>query len=682
MTGTRASLVALAIAVLTASVGAATATHYFYSYAKTQVPLALDESRIAVFKADPFTRPDAERAAPPSLTNYGIPAAGIEPGTVRGWSIASLDGAKRDAAAIEQTVDQIAADPGVDFASPVFLDDHANPYIVTRDILVGFPEGTSADKAMGVLRELDAGEVLAADFANLKNVYRVRTHLKNGVDVLDLTNALAARGDVAFAEPDALMTVRYDLIPNDTSFTSQWGLHNTGQSGGTVDMDIDAPEAWDITTGNPAIIVGILDDGVQDGHPDINQVAGADFTGQFTNGSPGNSCDNHGTAVAGCVSAIINNAQGVAGVAPTCKIMALRFSISNTPCTGTGTFQPSWAADALAYAVSHGVRVSNTSSGFSQSATITVAYQTSGSTIAHFVSSGNSGVQGIEYPAALSLVNCVGACNRNGNRASFSTFGPEIEFVAPGQSINTTDRTGTAGYGTTNFTVVDGTSFSSPYAAGVAALILSVRNDLSPAAVSQLMKQTCVDRGAAGFDTQFGYGIVNARAALVAAPTFVPPTPGAFNLLFPADGASGVALNPILDWSPSATADTYLVTLDDNVELDSPLFSFNVSLSQLQLSNGTLVPDQTYYWAVVASNEFGPTVSNPAVASFNTNTTPPPGCAGDTNGDGDCNGADLSVMLGQFGTSVTPDTGGDLNGDGLVNSADLSVLLADFGCVN
>jgi len=684
MTRPRLPLAAISIALLTSAAGAASVsgTNYFYSYDKTSVPLALDATRIAVFKSDPATRPDAERAAAPSLAEYGISSAAVTQNVVRGWSFAALNDANLDAVAIETKVDQIAADPNIDFVSPVFLDSHADPYIVTRDILVGFPEGTSPEKAREVLTEHAAGEILIADFAGLKNVYRIRTMLKNGIEVLDLTNALAARNDVAFAEPDALMTARKNLTPNDTNYNILWGLHNTGQSGGTSDMDMDAPEAWDISTGNASIIVGVLDDGVQDNHPDINQVFGADFTGQLTGGAPGNSCDNHGTAVAGCVSAIINNSQGVVGIAPTCKSMSLRFSISNVPCNGAGTFQPSWLADALAHAVNNNVRVTNTSSGFSQSSTVTVAFQTSGNSIVHFVSSGNSGVQGIEYPAALSLVNAVGACNRFGNRASFSTYGPELEFVAPGQDVYTTDRTGALGYAGGTFTFVDGTSFSSPYAAGVAALILSVRNDLSPAAVSQLMKQTCVDRGTAGFDNFFGFGIINARAALVAAPSFVPPTPGAFNLISPANGASGVSLAPLLDWSPASTSDTYLVTLDDNPELDSPLFSFNVTLSQLQLSNGTLTANQTYYWAVTSSNEFGTTVSNPAVASFNTNTTPPPGCAGDTNGDGDTNGADLSVMLANFGNNVAPGTNGDLNDDGIVNGADLSVMLADFGCVN
>ena len=80
-------------------------------------------------------RPNAERAAPPSLAQFGIPGSAVTENVVRGWSFAALDQANLEAVAIENKVDQIAADPAIDFVSPVFLDSHADPYIVTRDIL-------------------------------------------------------------------------------------------------------------------------------------------------------------------------------------------------------------------------------------------------------------------------------------------------------------------------------------------------------------------------------------------------------------------------------------------------------------------------------------------------------------------------------------------------------------------
>ncbi len=654
---------------------AAMADSFFYSYFKDPVPLAVDQTRLAVFS----------NAQAPDLQPFGIPPDALSDHVVSGWSIASLTNLAGGFQAMPEPIQlagQLVAANAADFVSPVFLDPRGLPVIVTRDILVRFADGVTPDQARALLADHEAGDILESDKGGIPGLFRIRTRLTSGIDVLNLANMLADRPDVEFAEPDAIFTSVKHLTPNDSNYNLLWGLHNTGQSGGTPDMDMDAPEAWDISTGNSSIIVVVLDDGVQTNHPDMVVAHGEDFTGNFSGGNPVNNCDDHGTAVAGSIRATMNNNLGVVGICPNCSLAAARVSISNVPCNGQGTYQPSWFVDALAWADTIGARVTNTSSGFGVASSITSAYSTAVTNgIVHFVSSGNSGTQGIEYPAYLASVNAVGAINRNGNRASFSTYGPELEFVAPGQSVYTTDRTGTLGYAGGSFTFVDGTSFSSPYAAGVAGLILSVRPELSPYAVAQIMKDTCVDRGATGFDNFFGYGIINARAALLIAPTYVPPTPADFDLLLPADGANIQILNPLLDWAPATGASNYTVVLSTKPDLSDPLFTLTVPVSQLQLSNGTLQIDTTYYWQVRANNTFGPTFGAPFVSTFNTNTTPPPPeCPGDANGDGSTNGADLSVLLANFGLAVTPNTSGDVNGDGLVNGSDLSVLLANFGC--
>lgn len=649
---------------------------YSFTYSKQQVRLDLDPTRVAVFSAQ-APRAEAERAASTAqaLAPFGIDERSVKAHVVSGWSVAELSGAERSQAGVEALVPTLAQAQAADFISPVFLDDHAQPYIVTPHLLVHVKPGTDAKR----LFEDVGATIVTENFGGLPGFYRVRVSERDGFKTLELANNLASLPEVESAEPDAIATFRKHFIPNDSNFSVLWGLHNTGQSGGVSDMDIDAPEAWDIVTGSPNIKVAVLDDGVQSNHPDINQVTGADLTGEGS-GGPVNNCDAHGTAVAGCISAIINNAQGVVGVSPASPVMSLRISISNIPCDGMGSFQISWYVDALAMALQQGVRVTNTSAGFVQSDAISNAFaSTQIAGMVHFVSSGNSGNQDIGYPANLASVNAVGACNRQGNRASFSSWGSTLDFVAPGQSILTTDRTGTLGYSTSSYATVDGTSFASPYAAGVAALILSLRPDLNGFSVAQIMRDTAVDRGTAGFDTQFGWGIVNARNALVEAQDFVPPVPGAFNLVAPADGASGVSLGPLLDWSPSSGVSYYVVTLDDDSDFSSPQFSFNANISQLQLSNNTLTLNKTYYWKVVAINNYGPTSMSPVVASFNTGT-PPPACPGDTNGDNVTNGADLSVLLSQFGQSVSPGTGADFNNDGVVNGSDLSVLLSNFGC--
>src|SRR5262249_19621189 len=137
--------------------------------------------------------------------------------------------------------------------------------------------------------------------------------------------------------------------------------------------------------------------------------------------------------------------------------------------------------------------------GFTSSAIASAYSSTRDAGIVHFAAAGNDASTTITYPANLPSVNSVAALNRNGNLASFSNHGAGLDFSAPGQAIYSTDRTGMNGWVAGDYVTVDGTSFASPYAAGVAALILSVNATLTAPQVEQLMQISCVDRGAAGY---------------------------------------------------------------------------------------------------------------------------------------------------------------------------------------
>jgi len=133
----------------------------------------------------------------------------------------------------------------------------------------------------------------------------------------------------------------------------------------------------------------------------------------------------------------------------------------------------------------------------------------------HFASAGNDSDTNINYPSSLASVNSIAAVNDDGNLASFSDSGTGLAFTAPGDDIWTTDRTGSDGGSNSDYALVDGTSFASPYAAGVAALVLSVDDLLGAAEVEQIMQDTARDLGAPGYDTTFGWGLVNANQALL-----------------------------------------------------------------------------------------------------------------------------------------------------------------------
>jgi len=488
--------------------GNALAYHYF----KQRIELPVDVTRIA-FRAPGDGNPLDVGALAQRL---GVSAKDIAPFPITPWFTLGLPAGQRDAESAMRLALRAAEDPRLDFASPILLGTDGGPLIVTPVLLVGFADQVSDARAEALLA--DAGTILDRHWTGMRGVYRVHSPLRSGAEVLARANALALLPEIAFAEPDMIFTGRGDFIPNDPLFTSLWGLHNTGQFGGVADMDMDVPEAWDITMGDPSILVVVLDTGVQQDHPDINQVPGADFTGQGGGGGPMNSCDVHGTAVAGCVSAIADNAIGVAGVAPACKVASARPFVSNVPCNGTWNSVASMTVDALAWAESIGARVTNNSNyyGFTSGAISTKYSQTWSLGMVHFASAGNNAAPAISYPASIPVVNSVAALSPNGARASFSNWGTNLDFSAPGESIYTTDLTGAAGYTGGDYVLIDGTSFSSPYAAGVAALVIAWRPSLSAAEVETSMQASCVDLGAPGYDLDFGWGFLNAREAILA----------------------------------------------------------------------------------------------------------------------------------------------------------------------
>lgn len=163
---------------------------------------------------------------------------------------------------------------------------------------------------------------------------------------------------VAYAEPDY---VAYALdIPNDPLFGQQWGLDNTGQPykdtlSGTVDADIDAPEAWAIATGGPDVTIAIVDTGIDQDHEDL--VAKVDGNVNFTDSDTWDDRYGHGTHVAGAAAAATNNGTGVAGVCPDCRLLNVKV------LNDQGMGYNSWIATGIRWATDHGARVINLSLG-------------------------------------------------------------------------------------------------------------------------------------------------------------------------------------------------------------------------------------------------------------------------------------------------------------------------------
>jgi thermitase len=313
--------------------------------------------------------------------------------------------------------------------------------------------------------------------------------------------ALRHHPNIEFAESDDLLPAA--ALPNDTYYSSEWHL-----------PIIQAPQAWDLTTGSSSVIIAILDSGCDPTHPELVSqfVPGWNF---YDNNADTSDANGHGTAVAGVAAAASNNLLGVASVAGNCRIMPVR--VANSYAVST----TSAMANGLAFAADQGARVANISYDVSSSLTISSAaqyFQTKGGVVV--VSAGNTGSV-LADPDNVYMLT-VSATDSHDTVASWSTTGSHIDLAAPGTSILTTARGGLYASGT-------GTSFSAPIVAGVAALVLSANSQLTGARVQQILKQSADDLGAPGWDSYYGYGRINAYKAVLAAtaqnpaPDLTPP---------------------------------------------------------------------------------------------------------------------------------------------------------------
>jgi thermitase len=357
------------------------------------------------------------------------------------------------------------------------------------------------------------------DYASVSS--NVRKQNNSRLD--SLINQLKIDPRVESVAPNNIVKAKF--TPNDTFYGDQWGLKNTGQQGGQVNLDINAEAAWDITRGNNTI-VAVIDSGVNLNHPDLNDnilrnsngnVIGYDYA---NNDAVPEDDEGHGTHVAGIIAAEGNNSTGVSGVCPNCKIMPMKFLDQD----GFGdTFG---AVESMKFAIKNNASVINNSwGGEEQNIFIQdVINQAHSKNIVVVAAAGNDNTSTPMYPASMNHVISVSSITRTGNRALFSNFGSTIDLTAPGEQILSTFPPNTDlgvgcsdnSYSTANdgYGYCSGTSMSSPAIAGCAALIKTVRPSLNGDEVEQLLKNTAKDVGSPGRDDNFGNGIIDCKAAI------------------------------------------------------------------------------------------------------------------------------------------------------------------------
>ena len=372
-----------------------------------------------------------------------------------------------------------------------------------------------------------------------------------GIDdiAIKYANILYKSDKVVYAQPSFWRIIQ----PYSSFYRDQWGLNNTGQLGGIPGIDINAPEAWGLATGD-GVKIAVVDEGIDLSHPDLfaNLLTGYDATdgqyGGINGGYKGN--DAHGTACAGIVAAI-NNDEGITGIAYNSNIIPIRIAYGNDDDGGWISYD-TWIADGLNKAQKEFKAdvISNSWGGGSNSEIINSAIQNaltngrSGKGCIIVFASGNHSFSSVEYPSSLPGVISVGAVDRCGIRSGRidivpqscdpwkpsskpgSSYGSALSVVARGTNIYTTDIQGNSGYSPTDYyTEFGGTSAAAPHVAGVAALILSVNPNLTWREVRDIIEKTAQKvrpdlykysyyHHNGKWNKEMGYGLVNAYAAV------------------------------------------------------------------------------------------------------------------------------------------------------------------------
>ncbi|MGA1843731.1 MAG: S8 family serine peptidase [bacterium] len=438
--------------------------------------------------ADPQWRTGKE-AVPSPPPAASTPGTGIDTGELR----------------IGRSATQVA---GINY-SPLI------PGYVSRQVIVMFQPGAPPqDRALALSRHmcteirtsLHAGFTLAS--------------IPSTASVMDTVQSLAMEPAVLYAEPNYYRHAH--LVPNDPYYRYQWHLPHMFTNW-----------AWDLARGT-GVVVALLDSGVSYRNaapyalaPDL---AGTLITPgwDFVNADATPDDDSgHGTHMCGCIAQTTNNLLGTAGVAFSSTVLAVKVMDS------LGNVTVADEADGIYYAANNGAKVINLSLGgvgvsATEEAAVVYAFNQG---VILFGSSGNAGSSVPEYPAAYTNCVSVGAVQYDRTRPSYSNYGAELDLVAPGGNI-TVDQN-LDGYadgilqqthdGTTLSTFfyyfMEGTSPACALASGVAALVIDKATVvLTPLQVRNIMESNTIDLGAIGWDQYFGWGEINAYAAVLNAP--------------------------------------------------------------------------------------------------------------------------------------------------------------------
>ena len=525
----------------------------YYYFGGERVSLIPNYNRMAVGVSDPATvgRLRARWAQYPDARPLPIRSdAELFALSPSGTVLLQFQGAISEAR-YRQVMTELSMLEGVRFVTPFFDTEHGKRFGVKTQALpmtwgdaalAWANDGVSASEVEVAAR--NAGLEVVGESKDFPGLYTLRSN--GGMATLSAANALYETGLFKSVEPDFIQLVRRNS--DDPLYGLQWGHANTGQYGGVPQSDADVQSAWTLTMGSSSIEIAVLDDGVELAHPDLaaNIVSGFDATGQGNGGDATTTFNYHGTEVLGVANAVADNMLGGSGVAPGCKSHSIRVFYAIDDFTVIS--QTSWFVAGFAYARDNADVAVCSWQLFNQSATLNNAIAGAvfngrgGLGLPIFFSAGNDGLPYVNYPANLGFVFSIAATNYcderkrglddwnglscDGDDLWSSQYGAELDFAAPGINMVTTDMTGGLGLDAGDYrTNFFGTSAAAPFAAGVAALVLSANPFLGVSQVYDVLAFSADRVGNVSytynnyshFNEEMGYGRVNAyRAVLMA----------------------------------------------------------------------------------------------------------------------------------------------------------------------
>lgn len=428
-------------------------------------------------------------------------------------------------------------------------------HVVYREVVVRFQPGTSATTRNKLLKKHGFKVRRVNPFFKDQVIVHDPERKHTGEKLCEAANSLAETDEVEFAGPNFVSQYRRHALP--TIRAEEWHLRNKGGGGAKKNEDVNASEAWKTTTGKRSVVVAVLDDGVDLDHPNLKhniwknpKASAKDKNGRdfylkddhpdHYNPRPkifqfpfdqmdGN--DIHGTPCAGVIAAV-GNANSSVGIAPNCRILAVKIFHGNSLVADERV------ADAMRYAGTIADVLSCSWGGGGASPDVQQALEDLGSArngrgVPVFCAAGNEEKDPVGFPASDPNAIAITASTDQAKLAWYSNVGPEASVCAPsnggvrgiftsdvsiperGFNIGVAASGGKDGLQTNDF---GGTSSATPLVAGIAALMLSVDPTLSRQAIRETLQNTAEKIGsgykANGHSNKFGFGRVNAGKAV------------------------------------------------------------------------------------------------------------------------------------------------------------------------